>query len=85
MPYVPKVWADGPVGGTPIRAADLNSLETGVGNASGLAEGNAADVAGLAARVLALEQGLATTNANFNALYQGVQELDARVTALEGG
>jgi len=38
MPYVPKVWADGPAGGTPITAADLNHIEQGVASASGAGE-----------------------------------------------
>ena len=83
MPYVPKVWADDPAGATPIVAAELNRIETGVADVTASAGATAADVAAIADRVLALEQGLATTNANFNALFMGVQELAARVTALE--
>lgn len=30
MPYVPKTWADGSSGGTPILAADLNHIENGL-------------------------------------------------------
>lgn len=30
MTYVPKTWLDGSVGGTPITAAELNRIETGI-------------------------------------------------------
>ena len=38
--YVPKDWADGPAGGTPIFAADLDHLETQYAQA--IADGSAA-------------------------------------------
>lgn len=33
MAYTPKVWADGSGGGTPITAAELNRMETGIEDA----------------------------------------------------
>lgn len=30
MDFVPKTWADGPAGGTPITAEELNRIEAGI-------------------------------------------------------
>ncbi len=42
--YTPTTWADGADGGTPITAARLNNIESGVTNATKQANANAADI-----------------------------------------
>ena len=42
--YTPTTWADGADGGTPITAARLNNLESGVTNAVKQTNTNAADI-----------------------------------------
>jgi len=42
--YTPTTWADGADGGTPITAARLNNIESGVTNAVKQANTNAADI-----------------------------------------
>lgn len=38
MPFTPTIWADGPGGGTPITAAELNRIEAGIDGATDSAE-----------------------------------------------
>lgn len=45
--YTPTTWADGADGGTPITAARLNNIESGVTNATKQANANAADIKAL--------------------------------------
>lgn len=62
MPFTMKLWADGPSGNTPITAAELNRLETGISEAhsviaeqaAALADAEAA-ITNLTERVTALE------------------------------
>src|SRR5690606_27872174 len=39
MAYTPKTWADGEAGGTPITAAELNRMETGIDDAHDAIDG----------------------------------------------
>lgn len=38
MAYTQQLWADGPAGNTPVNAARLNNMETGIGNAASTAD-----------------------------------------------
>ncbi|WP_411815575.1 hypothetical protein [Gordonia sp. SND2] len=70
MAFVPKTWADGSAGGTPITAAELNRIEAGV--------------AGVDADQEALAGLVSTQAATISNLTDTVTALAARVTALEG-
>lgn len=70
MAFVPKTWADGSAGGTPITAAELNRIESGV--------------AGVDADQEALAGLVSTQAATISNLTDTVTALAARVTALEG-
>lgn len=70
MTFVPKAWADGSAGGTPITAAELNRIESGV--------------AGVDADQEALAGLVSTQAATISNLTDTVTALAARVTALEG-
>lgn len=70
MAFVPKTWADGSAGGTPITAAELNRIESGV--------------AGVDADQEALAGLVSTQAATISDLTDTVTALAARVTALEG-
>lgn len=70
MAFVPKAWADGSAGGTPITAAELNRIESGV--------------AGVDADQEALAGLVSTQAATISNLTDTVTALAARVTALEG-
>lgn len=70
MAFVPKTWADGSAGGTPITAAELNRIESGV--------------AGVDADQEALAGLVSTQAATISDLTDSVTALAARVTALEG-
>ena len=55
MAFTPKTWADGPSGGTPITAAELNRIEQGIDDADAAATAPVAwaDVAGKPAVIAA--------------------------------
>ena len=54
--YTPTTWADGADGGTPITAARLNNLESGVTNAVKQANANAESIKTLGDSVSQLEK-----------------------------
>jgi hypothetical protein len=51
LPYVKQTWVDGPSGGTPLSAARMNYVETGIQTAQSTAESAAGSVVGAAGTV----------------------------------
>lgn len=79
MAFEPKTWADGEEGGTPITAAELNRIETGIAehkhDAGDIDSGTLA-----AARIPTLSQSKVTGLA---ALVTRIEALEQKVEALE--
>ena len=82
--YTPTTWADGADGGTPITAARLNNIESGVTNATKQANANAADIKTLGDSVSHFAVGGRVTGVSFTCDDSTDSKLTLKVTFVDG-